>query len=267
MSLDLPKPDTRVTGRSTVAMVICQVRFDEQASIAPPAAIAFHERLGGESGVYSKIEPIAGGRIVLEMGPSGPIPQAAQQQTGWTLETEDGTWSLTLLPDSIGLQANEGSGAYKGWDDFRGRLSEALGALEEVATPTIVHRLGLRFVDRIPGSPLGVEDARSWSEYISANFLGAVAEPRIAEAAKFAQQQLVLDVGDGTNCTLRQGLAAVLSPPERNAEYVIDADVYRERGRPFNAATILDSVDVFMQTVDGLFGMIATPALLGKLTP
>jgi uncharacterized protein (TIGR04255 family) len=266
MSLDLPKADPRIAERPTPAMVVCQIQFDEQESIAAAAAIAFRELLGGESGAYSKLEPVAGGRIMLEVGPGGPVTQMSQK-TGWNLETKDSAWSLTLLPDSMGLQANEGRGAYSGWDDFRGRLAEALGALDEVASPAIERRLGLRFVDRIPGASVGVENARGWSEYISPTFLGPVAEPTFADAAKFAQQQLILDVGDGSTCNLRQGLAAVLSPAEPNTEYVIDTDIYQERGRAFDTATILDSVDAFAQTIDGLFGTITTPALLDKTSP
>lgn len=267
MGLNLPETDARIAGRSSVALVICQVRFDEQTSITASTALAFHERLGGEEGPYSKIAPFAGaGRIVLEVGPSGPVPQPARQ-TGWILGPDDGSWSLTLLPDSMGLQVNEGSGAYNGWDDFRGRLSEALAALQEVASPALEHRLGFRIADRIPGTPIGVEDAIGWSEYISTSFLGPIVEPAIAEAVKFSQQQLILDIGDRTICTVRQGLAAVLSLGEANTEYVIDADVYREVGRSFDSATIIDSAEAFKQTIDGLFGTIATSALVDKVAP
>ena len=162
---------------------------------------------------------------------------------------------------------NEGSGAYEGWDDFRDRFAAALTALEEVASPAFEHRLGLRVVDRLPGAPLGVADAQGWTDYISPNFLGPVAETTIAESAKFAQHQLILDVGVGTTCSVRQGLAAVLSPGEPNTEYVIDTDVYRERGRPFNAVTILDGAGAFKQTIDDVFGAVTTAALLDKLGP
>ena len=86
MSLELPQADARVSGRSSVALVICQVRFDEQPSIDPAAAIEFHERLGGEAGPYPKIESVAGGgRILLQLGPSGPVQQQTTRETGWSL--------------------------------------------------------------------------------------------------------------------------------------------------------------------------------------
>lgn len=268
MALDLPKADDRVAARSSVAMAICQIRFDEQDTIGSGAtAVAFHERLGGSEGPYSKIESAAGtNRIMVEMGPGGPVQQSTARQVGWSLEAEDGSWSLALLPNSIGLQANEGFGAYEGWDDFLERLTNALEALQEVASPALEQRLGLRFVDRIPGTPLGVEGPTGWEPYINARFLGPIAEPAIGSATQFAQQQLFLDAGDRAVCSMRHGLAAVLAADESRIEYVVDCDIYREGGRSFDVATILNTVGAFREQIDSLFGLVAMPKLLDKLT-
>ena len=248
-------------------MAICQIRFDEQDALGSgAAALAFHERLGGGEGPYSKIESAAGtNRIMFEMGSGGPVQQSARQ-TGWSLEAEDGSWSLALLPNSIGLQANEGFGAYNGWDDFLERLTNALEALQEVASPALEQRLGLRFVDRIPGTPLGIEGPTGWEPYITARFLGPIAEPAIGSAAQFAQQQLVLDAGDRAICSMRHGLAAVLAADKSRTEYVVDCDIYREGGRPFDVATILNTAGAFREQIDNLFGLVATSELLDRLT-
>jgi uncharacterized protein (TIGR04255 family) len=268
MPLDLPPADDRVAARSSVAMAICQIRFDEQDAIGSGAtAVAFHERLGGGEGPYSKIESAAGAnRIMVEMGPGGPVQQSTARQTGWSLEAEDGSWSLALLPNSMGLQANEGFSAYKGWDDFLGRLTNALEALQEVASPALEQRFGLRFVDRIPGTPLGVEGPPGWEPYIAARFLGPIAEPAIGGSAQFAQQQLFLDTGDHAVCSMRHGLAAMLAADESRTEYVVDCDIYREGGRPFDVATILNMAGAFREQVDNLFGLVATSELLDRLT-
>src|SRR5664280_2609844 len=125
MTLDLPKADDRVAARSSVHMASCEVRFDEQESIASgPRGLEFHERLGGADGPYPKIESAAGAnRIRLELGPAGPIQQSTQQR-GWSMESADGSWSLGLLPNSMVLQVNQ---AYSGWDDFLERLTFTLG--------------------------------------------------------------------------------------------------------------------------------------------
>lgn len=268
MALDLPKADDRVTARSSVAMAICQIRFDEQDAIGAGAtALAFHKRLGGDEGPYSKIESAAGAnRIMVEVGPGGPVQQSTARQTGWSLESEDGAWSLVLLPNSMGLQANEGFGAYQGWDDFVERLTNALEALQEVVSPALEQRLGLRFVDRIQGTPLGVEGPMGWEPYITARFLGPLAEPAIANAAQFGQQQLWLDAGDHAVCSMRHGLAAMLAANESRTEYVVDCDIYREGGRPFDVATILNTAGEFREQIDNLFGLVTTPELLDKLT-
>jgi uncharacterized protein (TIGR04255 family) len=262
MTLDLPKADGRVATRSTVHLAICEVQFDEQASIASGSTgLQFHERLGGASGPYPKLESAAGGNIRLELGPAGPIQQSTQQQ-GWSMESTDGSWSVGLLPNRMGVQVNQ---AYSGWADFVARLASALGVLQEAVSPAIEQRLGLRIVDRIPGTAAGVDDPAGWEPFITPSFFGALAVPEIARAAQVVQQQLVLRSADDVRCTVRQGLAAVVMSPESPTEYVIDIDVYRESARAFVPDAILSTVGEFREQVESLFGLVATPALLEKV--
>jgi uncharacterized protein (TIGR04255 family) len=264
MPLELPPADDRVSGRPTVSTVICQIRFEEQPSVSEGAlAIEFHERVGGPSGRYSKIEPAEGAnRILFEMGPDGPLQQQTTRRTGWSLQAENGSWSLVLLPDNITLQA-EGEG-YVGWDSFVERLTEALEALADVVSPAVEQRVGLRFVDRIPGGDLGVVDPTGWEQYIAPEFLGPITVPGIGRAVRGGQQQLLLDAGNGATCGLRQGLAAITG--DDRSVYVIDCDFYREGVRQFDPTAILEVVGGFREQSDCVFGVAATPDLLDALS-
>lgn len=260
MALDLPAPDERVALRSTVGMAICQVRFEAQGDLGGATAVELHNRLGGAEGRYPKITSAEGNRIMFEVGPQGPVQTG---RTGWSFDAGDGSWAVTLLPDNVSLQADEG--AYAGWEDFAERFTEALAALSGAVSPALEQRLGLRVVDRISGTSVGVDEPSGWEAYINPRFLGPVTEPGLGDAIHGYQQLMVLDAGEGVTCNLRQGLASVLSQGSRS-DYVIDCDVFREVGRQFDAEAILEAVAGFRNQVESIFAVIATPQLLEALS-
>jgi uncharacterized protein (TIGR04255 family) len=257
MALDLPAADERVVSRSTVGMAICQVRFDTQDGLGGATAVDFHNRLGSAEGRYPKITSAEG--ITVEIGPQGPVQTG---KTGWSFDAGDGSWTVTLLPDNMSLQVGEG--AFAGWEDFAERFTEALAALCGVVSPALEQRLGLRVVDRISGTSVGVDEPSGWEPYINPRFLGPVVEPGLSEAIRGYQQLMVLDAGEGVTCNLRQGLASVLSQGSRS-DYVVDCDIFREAGRQFDAEAILEAVGGFRNQVENIFSVIATPALLDAL--
>jgi uncharacterized protein (TIGR04255 family) len=261
MMLDLPTAAEAVSTRSSVTMAICQVRFEQQPAISTgPTAAAFHGSVGGADGPYPSIDQVEGAsRTVMGVGPGGPISETTRTN-GWRLASADEGWSLVLLPDNMGLQTEEG---YEGWDDYAERLSNALAALAEVASPTFEQRLGLRLVDRLRCGELGVDSPAGWEAYIAPPFLGPLLQPGLASAIKGVHQQLVIDPGGGVTCNMRHGLALVQE--KGGCDYVIDCDFFREGGRAFDVEAILKAVTDFKDQADRLFQASVTPALLGKI--
>jgi uncharacterized protein (TIGR04255 family) len=261
MPIDLPPADERVSRRSSVSTVVCQIGFDERPRVGEGSfPIEFHERLGGPTGRYPKLEPAAEQRLILEVG-TAPSQQQISRR-GWSFESQDRGWSLALLPDSVALQADDAG--YAGWEDFLGRVRELLEALEDMLTPSIAQRVGLRFVDRIQGSRIGVGEPGEWAPYIEPAFLGLLALPGIGPAVQGGQQQHILDAGDGARCQLRHGLALVTGG-ERSV-YVIDCDLFRDGVRQFDRMAILGTMGSFREQVDRVFGAAASPALLDALS-
>lgn len=260
MTLDLPQADDRIAARRTVTMAICQVRYDQQASIGSGAtALAFHERLGGAGGLYSKIEEAEGAnRIVMGIGPGRPIAETTRIN-GWSLTSSDDGWSLALLPGNMGLQSN----SYKGWDDFALRLTSALDALRDVVGPAVEQRVGLRFVDLIAGAKLGVDSPVGWEPYINREFLGALLIPELGRSILVCFQQALIDLGNDAQCNLRTGPAG--TNEDGSIDFLIDCDLYREGGRQFDAAAILNTVSTFREQANRLLQSVITPPLLDKL--
>jgi uncharacterized protein (TIGR04255 family) len=258
MTLDLPDPAEAVGARSSVIMAICQVRFEQSPVVSEKTtSLVFHDRLGGSSGAYPKIEEAeAVNQVTMTMGPAGPFSET-KHLTGWQLSSEDDAWTVSLLPGSASLQTT----AYNDWEDFSERFSALLDALGEVVAPALEQRLGLRYVDRLAG--FGVESPMAWDQYISSSFLGPILIPGIGQSVQVAQQQLNLSAGNDIACIIRHGLA----PPNDDGthDYLFDCDVVRESGRPFDAAAIRRLVDSFKDQADRLFQAAALPLLLDRL--
>src|ERR1700689_5598547 len=91
MTLDLAQADSRIAGRRTVAMAICQVRYDQQTAVSSgPTALAFHEKLDGANGPYPKIEEAEGAnRIVMGIGPGRPTAETRRREAWGFLSADE----------------------------------------------------------------------------------------------------------------------------------------------------------------------------------
>jgi uncharacterized protein (TIGR04255 family) len=260
MTLDLAQADSRIAGRRTVSMAICQVRYDQQTAVSSgPTALAFHEKLDGANGPYPKIEEAEGAnRIVMGIGPGRPIAETSRSN-GWSFSSSDEQWSLALLPGNMGLQSN----SYNGWDDFLQRETAALEALSEIVRPSFEQRLGLRFVDTLVGENLDVATPAGWEPYISGQFLGPLLNSELTPATRATFQQVLIDIGDDAVCNLRTGTSG--PNDDGTVDFAVDCDLFRERGQPFDLTAILSTISRFKEQADRLFQAVVTPALLEKL--
>lgn len=259
MPLDLPEPDDSRLSGSPLELVVCQIRFESRPVVSDGAtALAFHQALGGESGQYPVVEQVEGQAVNVTVGP-GQVPKAETTAlNGWRMRSEDGAWIVSLMPDHVALETKR----YTTWaEDFQPRLGTVIDAAAEHVKPTFEQRLGLRYIDRI--RELELTTATEWEPFISREFLGPIAHPALAPAIKAAQQQLLLDVGDGVQCLLRNG---PLVDEERGVtDYVLDYDIHRQGSRAFAAESIKAAASEFNRTALQLFQASLTDTLLERL--
>ncbi|MGH2411610.1 MAG: TIGR04255 family protein, partial [Chloroflexota bacterium] len=106
MPLSLPPPDKRQLARSPLALVVCQIKFEELiAATDTRVAVAFHDALGGRTGPYQKLEPAINQTINVIGGPGG-VQSSAQPRQGWRLRSTDGSWTVVLMPDNVILETS-----------------------------------------------------------------------------------------------------------------------------------------------------------------
>jgi len=255
--LDLPEPDTRRLTRSPLELVVCQVRHDRRLVASEGStALAIHEQLGDSGGQYPNIEPVTGLDLSIVMGPGAPGMQD-NPTAGWRLSSTDGAWSVTLMPDNYSLETT----AYTTWDeDFGPRLKALTQAVVEHVKPTLVQRIGLRYVDRI--SELGLTELSAWQEYLREELLGLVMHDKLGSGVRGYQHQVLLEMADGVMATVRHG------PVELGGgavDYQLDYDVYRQAGRAFDVQDVIETADRFSVYSLQLFQATVKPALLEAL--
>jgi uncharacterized protein (TIGR04255 family) len=259
MPLSLPPPDERRLARSPLALVVCQVSFEELAAATDARlALSFHEELGGRSGLYPKLEPVKLQMVNVQGGPGG-FQSAAQTRQGWRFQSTDGFWTVTLMPDHVALETSR----YTTWsDDFQIRLANVIDAAAHLVEPAIEQRLGLRYVNRIT-EPV-VKAAAEWRDYVASSFLGPVLDETLGEAVQAAQQQVDLSLDASVSCSVRHGF---FNDPSRDGAptYLIDIDVFRATGQPFDLAEIKETLVTFNTRVLQIFQAVVTPKLLDLL--
>jgi uncharacterized protein (TIGR04255 family) len=255
MPLALPEADrTRLT-KSPLEVVVSQIRYEN----APHAgeghvALAVHETLGGSGGPYPNVEQAATINITFAPGQAQATEQAPGAPT-WRFTSKDSAWTVSLTPDFVALETTR----YTTWEEFRERLSAVVDAVAEHVRPVLNPRIGVRYVDRI--AELDLREPADWEPYVAGELLGPARHEVLGPGVRQAQQQLLLELDEDTNCMLRHGF---LAEGER-LDYLLDFDVFRQAGRPFDADEIKRSADALNDYALRLFQVCATPALMEEL--
>lgn len=247
MGLDLPPPDTRRLAAAPLDVVVCQLQYDRSLVISDNrVARDLHERLEGRHGPYPNVDQVQMQGLNVDVGQGAPTAMAMAPATGWRFRSEDGAWVVSVLPEHVSLETT----AYSTWDDFRRQLQTVLAAVKDMLDPAFEQRLGLRYIDKLIEK--NVAQPEDWKTLLSPTLLGPVLHSGFGSAIQVAQQHLVLslDPDSKIQCGFRHGF---VSEPDQDPSYVLDFDVYREGGRPFDLDDAMQTVDSFNEYALQLF--------------
>jgi len=167
---------------------------------------------------------------------------------------------FTLLPNLAIVQVR----GYERWrTSLRPQLEAMLTATEQHAAPTIVQRLGLRYINRLTGTP--GESPEAWARRIAPAFRGPLAEPSIGRLLRGAHQQLELALEPDVGAIIRHGL--VPNPADNEFGYLIDLDVFDTTSRVFSGDAIVDRIQRLNRTAFRLFQLMLTEEQIDKMDP
>lgn len=237
--MPLPFPDTpRVIYRKNpLEQVVCQIRFPSILKIDTQIPAEFQDMIRDEYPMFSETRELAPefpmppeilSQLPQEIADSIPIP--ATNRMNYKFSTSDDKWVVNLTNNFLALTCFE----YIQWESFRQHLELPLNILMEIYRPALFSRIGLRYVNVIRRSQLGLEDIE-WSNLIQPYIAGVLSVfDKNSVRGSLSNEEILLSDDAGV-VRIIHGLATA----KRNNEmvYLIDNDFFFEGNMEITHAT------------------------------
>lgn len=137
-------PDEVPLANAPLVRVIAQVRFPEILAIEQRDFVApFQEAIRATYPVLRQEQIPA-----VQLGPGNAMQ--VKPQTAWRFGDADSNWRVSLTPQFLALETTK----YTSRSDFFSRLHDIVTPLGDHIEPSLVDRLGVRYIDRITGAAI-----------------------------------------------------------------------------------------------------------------
>lgn len=218
----MPFPEsTRVVYQhNPLAQVITQLQFPPILTIGSGDPAEFQERIRHKFPLYRR-ETTVGippelVNALKQMNVEPPNFPSGQH----TFTSADERASIVLTRDFLAIEHR----AYRNWETFSDDVKLTRDALEAVYHPAFYSRVGLRYVNVIDRSVLGLA-GEPWTALVNERLVGILSDSRIEPDVSELTSAVVIGLSDpsGSSVTLRTGLRKTGDSPERHV-YVVDAD-------------------------------------------
>lgn len=213
--------DREVFPNAPLQLVVFEARYSGGAEAGRESLDAFSSHIGADAQVRFGMPPLM--RVADEdTGPESALFQIVDRES---------TLSVTLWPSSVVVESTD----YKHFEAFASVIEGIYGTVAEALQPSVVGRIGLRYVDEFHPDP-PVLDLSDWSRWV---------DHRLVEIAAVANRPLVglgggFSVDLGESCMLSFRFTTVPGPA------VEATGSLKLRPRPNTPALVLDT-DAFWQ--------------------
>ncbi len=257
-----PIVDRVIYNKNPLDNVICQARFPTMLKIDTELPSAFQEKL------FPQYINLTEGQEVffdIQLGskPNTPAEDIKQLTPpaikNYEFASEDSKWKVNLTRNFISLSTT----SYVKWEEFRARFVSALNAFIDVYKPVLFTRIGLRYIDIIVRSKLGL-DNMEWEELIKPPFLGILASSELRDSVKHFQATFVIDLGEDQG-EVRINTGTIKATESGETSFMIDSDFYELKRKGKNE--LLDKLNYFHSKASGLFRMCITNRLHNAMEP
>ena len=151
---------------------------------------------------------------------------------------------------------------YERWrTSMKAPLTVLVESLGRLIKPSLVHRIGLRYVDRFHDS--GFDSATAWRGRIDDTLLGPVLNSAFGDSVRGAQQQVEIRLDDHHGALLRHG--PVRDDAGKCVQYLLDTDVFRHSSFAFDVREVIVSAERLNRTALSLFQASVTDTYLKEL--
>ncbi len=214
--MEFPHRPRAVYGRNPLVEVVCQLRFPRLLLLDREVPSEFQSTIGKEFPIVDSREEV---KLSLSEGAISSTPMSRRQI--YDFSTSDKNFTVSLCSDFLAVKTNN----YNRWEDFHSVLKRALHALTSSYDILYFTRIGLRYVNIIDKSMIGLGDAK-WSDLLRTPALGLLADDDIPLGDVGEQSSTTLIRLNEGKVTVRTGLN--FPNPEGPPRFVVDSDFFFE---------------------------------------
>ncbi len=225
--MPFPATERVIYKKNPLDHVVCQLRFTPILRIDAEVPASFQDKIRREFPNFAEAT-----EVLIELPSEGNqqvplefVGQAIKTTNikNYTFTSEDELWRINLTRTFLALSTTK----YKKWEEFKKRLEIPFNALMDVYDIPSFTRIGLRYVDVIKRSDLGL-DGVPWSELLQPYVAGIQASPEIEKWVKAFDA--TYNIGLGTNIeTVRMVTKLVKAKDTDEIYFVIDSDFYNNQ--------------------------------------
>ena len=226
-------------GSHQLGEVICQLRFPEILKINAESPVAFQEAVRKQFPRYSVNTEAPAPKIINT--PQGLKLQTPAPIHNHTFVSDDGAWRINLTSGFISLSCSR----YTGWENFAIKLDLPLAAFIQTYQPAFFQRIGLRYMNFISRSKLGLEGT-AFSELITPSYLGILGDDNIPEKDALksgVDAEFRLAGGYTAKIHAGPGIVTRNGQTDKEVKFIFDQDLYCSTETPIpQAANVLESL-------------------------
>lgn len=253
--LQLPEPDRSTLSAAPLELVVLQVKFERKADMSPQVALALKSEMGDD--VYPHLEQAISSEVIFQMSPSGAATTENRAE-GWRFMSQHRKWVVSVFPDWASLECT----GYTDWDEFRERSNVLLQTVESLLSPQLVHRVGLRYIDRI--ILRDTAKPADWDGLIADEVLGFAASHELGQYLTTVKTEQVVAMDDVTG-VVRTSCGPDNQGPTRHS-IVIDTDCFEQSAFGYNLAALALKVEKLHDRALQLFQLVTSTQLRARLT-
>lgn len=259
--MPFPEVDHVTYADNPLDNVICQVRFPTILRIDAELPLAMQERLRPDYIHFNESQAVLfnikmGGKPVASGDDLGEMPPSSTKT--YEFSTDDKRWKINLTRNFLSLSTSD----YQNWGEFRSRFETALRILLEVYKPTVITRVGLRYIDVIVRSRLQLDNT-DWSKLIAKPIIGVLASDIKGNVNEF-QLTFSVDLKDQVG-TVKVRAGIVKAPQSDDICFMIDSDYFNLSSR--KPEEVLPTIDVFHSRAYNLFRWCISDQLHNAMGP
>jgi uncharacterized protein (TIGR04255 family) len=241
--------DSPILNAPDIDLVALEVRWTEACSAVEASdALAIRDAIEAhvEGLRLPVVEPIAQKSLTVAFAGESPKTTEETVDAGHQLRAEDQSVVVAVLPHALSIQMSQ----YERWSvSARPILEAALNASIPMLRPSLVARIGLRYVNRIEDD-LCVHPT-DWNGKIAPALIAPYLDWGLQKWVRAANQAIEFEIDEDHRAVLRHGVFYQRTGVA--SDYLLDIDIFSQRTRSADAAALVESFTRMNRTSLAIF--------------